>query len=163
MPTHTRWIDTTFNASIIDTGQLLTSLMGAVGAEPTRFDNLTLMRTIIGMDIAYTVHDDAEGSQGVAIGIGFASTESFVAGTVPDPNTDLDFPPRGWVWRSQYRIWGFANGVADVWDRRIDIDLRGRRKLDNGIGYLVATNNNVEGTARTIRLFGIVRQLWVQT
>ncbi len=157
----TIWIDTEFNADVADGGQLVTSLMTGVSATQTRFDRMTLMRTIIGVDLAYTVHDAAEGSHRLDIGIGVTSQEAFAAGIVADPETMTDFPARGWIWRARYRLYGFAADQPAVYDRRVDLDLRSRRKLENGEAYLVASSNLVEGGTSTVRITGLIRQLWL--
>jgi len=132
-----------------------------VSATQTRFDRMTLMRTIIGIDLAAFTHDSGEGSYVNDCGIGATSQEAFAAGVVADPETDTDFPARGWVWRAQYRGYGFAAGQADVFNRRVDLDIRSRRKLENGEMYIVITNFAVEGANILIRVTGYIRQLYL--
>ena len=154
------WIDTIFNEDIAVAGQSLVSLMTGISSTQSRFDRMTLLRTIIGLDVARTTHDSGEGSERVSMGIGIASQESFAAGTVPDPETNTDFPIRGWIWRAQYRVFGFAADDPTIFTRRIDLDLRSMRKLDNGECYLVSANVALEGTSSTNKVMGLVRQLW---
>ncbi len=156
----TLWIDTFINVNIATGGEDVTSLMTNIGSAASRFDALTLLRTIIRMDLAATVHDQGEGSSIVSLGIGVTSQEAFAGGLVPDPEIATDFPTRGWVWRSQYRVFSFQAGVADVHVREIDLDLRGRRKLENGECYIVIENTALEGTT-AVRPIGVVRQLWL--
>ena len=155
------WIDTAFSDTLVIGTQLLRSLMTGVSATQTRFDQMTLLRTIIGLDIGRTVHDSGEGSEQVALGIGIASQEAFAAGTVSDPLTVTDYPTRGWVWRGSYRVFGFAADQPAIFTRRIDLDLRSQRKLENGEAYLVADAVGIEGVNSVIDLVGIVRQLWL--
>jgi len=155
------WIDTHLNMSMASGAQDLVSLMTGVSSAQTRFDRMTLLRTIVGIDVAYTVHDSGEGSQNVAIGVGIASQEAFAAGTVSDPNSATDFPTRGWVWKWRGRIFGFAADQPAIMSRRIDIDLRGMRKLENGEAFIVANNDPNEGTATAIEITGLLRQLWL--
>ncbi len=122
---------------------------------------MTLLRTIVGLDLAYTVHDSGEGSQQVALGFGVESQEAFSTGVHPDPETRGDFPTRGWVYRGMWRVFGFAAGQADVHVRRVDLDLRSRRKLDNGVSFIIGSNFNLEGATGSVKVLGIVRQLWM--
>ena len=155
------WVDTTIASTVTIGTQFLLSLMTGVSATQTRFDRMTLLRTIIGLDIARTVHDSGEGSERLAIGIGIASQEAFAAGSISDPDVPTDFPTRGWVWRGQYRIFGFAADQPAVDHRRIELDLRSQRKLENGEAFLVADLIAIEGANSTTQLVGIVRQLWL--
>ena len=157
----TVWLDTLFNNDIASGGQFVLSLMTGVSATQTRFDRMTLTRTIIGLDLAYTVHDSGEGSQRVTAGIAITSQEAFAASAVPDPEVASDHPVRGWVWRASYRIFGFAADQAAVYDARIDEDIHAQRKLDNGESYVIFVNEPVEGVASVARVTGIIRQLWL--
>ena len=157
----TIWLDTFLNDDVAVGTQFLHGLMAGTDPLQNRFDRMTLMRTIVRIDAAYTVHDAGEGSQRLSIGIALTSQEAFNAGTVSDPGAEGDFPSRGWVWRSRYRVYGFAADQPAVSNRAIDLDLRSRRKLDNGVSFLVADNGAIEGVSSTIRLEGIIRQLWL--
>jgi len=155
------WIDTDVNLLAASGAQASDSLMTGVSATQTRFDQMTLLRTIVGIDIAYTVHDSGEGSQIVSIGTGIMSQEAFAASAFSDPETDTDFPTRGWVWRARYRIFGFAADQPAVFTRRVDLDLRSQRKLENGESFVIMTNTANEGVASSVRITGLIRQLWL--
>jgi len=157
----TVWIDTRLNDDIGNASFVNKSLMTGVSATQTRFDRMTLLRTILGFDVAYTVHDAGEGSQRVALGIGITTQEAFAAGVLPDPDNETDFPRLPWVWRAEYRIFGFAADQPAIYTRRIDLDIRSQRKLENGEAFLVATNNPIEGVLSSVRLSGFIRQLWL--
>ena len=122
---------------------------------------MTLLRTIIGLDVGRVVHDSGEGSEQFSIGIAIASQEAFAAVSLSDPETSTDFPTRGWIWRSQYRIFGFAADQPTIFTRRIDLDLRSQRKLENGEAFIIFTNTALEGTPSSAKVIGIVRQLWL--
>ena len=130
---------------------------------PGRADRMTLTRTIIGIDVAMLVHDSGEGSQQVFLGLGICSAQAFSAGDsgIPDPFVMVDFPPRGWIWRASYRVYGFAADQPAVFNARIDLDIRGQRKLENGVAFMTVTNTPFEGVATVITVSGIVRQLWL--
>jgi len=135
--------------------------MSGVSATQTRFDRMTLLRTIVGLDIGRVVHDSGEGSEKIALGIGIASQEAFAGGFLSDPNIQTDFPTRGWVWRAQYRIFGFAADQPAVFTRRLDIDLRSQRKLENGEAFLNMVVEAMEGVSSSLTVMGFIRQLWL--
>ena len=158
----TIWIDTRMNDNVAaGGGTLKKSLMSGVSSTQTRFDRMTLMRTIIGIDVGHFIHDSGEGSSVLAMGIGATSQEAFAAGILADPETETDFPARGWVWRAEYRLYSFAADDPTVDNRRIDLDLRSRRKLENGEMYFHAVNNGIEGVNVVLRVNGYIRQLWL--
>ena len=157
----TVWIDYLVNADIGSGAQAAIDLGVDFTTEETRLVQMTLMRTIIRLDIAYTVHDAGEGSQRIGIGIAIESQEAFAAAVHPDPLTAADFPVRGWVYRGVWRVFGFAADQPAVDVVRVDKDIRARRKRDNGLSFIVIDNQPVEGVAATVRVLGIVRQLWL--
>ena len=154
------WIDTGFDVDLGNGASSQTSLMSGVSSVQTRFDQMTLLRTIVGIDLAYAVHDSGEGSQDLSLGIACASQEAFAATALADPEVDTDFPTKGWVWRARYRIFGFAADQPAIFTRRIDLDLRSKRKLENGECFMNFRNDAHEGTAAVVNIFGLVRQLW---
>ena len=97
----------------------------------------------------------------MSVGIGIASQEAFAAAALADPQTDTDFPTRGWVWRARYRVWGFAADQPAVFTRRVDLDLRSQRKLENGEAFINGFNLNQEGVSNTVVVTGLIRQLWL--
>ncbi len=164
MANRTLWIDFVLSVTdIVTGGQFAVDLTTDFTSEQTRLSQLTLLRTVVGLDLAYTVHDSGEGSQTVGLGLGIESQEAFAAGTHPDPLIRGDFPTRGWIYRGVWRVFGFAAGSADVSVRRVELDLRSRRKLENGLSFLVVDNTANEGATGTVRLTGLVRQLWMLT
>ena len=163
MPGKMLWIDTLLNNAVGSNSQAAIDLTVQFTSEETRLAQMTLMRTVLRFDISHTVHDSGEGSQRVAVGLGIESQEAFAAGVHPDPDTTGDFPTRGWIYRGVWRVWGFAADQAAVNVARVDLDLRSRRKLENGLSFIVVDNNAQEGVAGTIQLVGIIRQLWLVT
>ena len=157
------WIDTLPNMTIA-TGSLISkSLLEDV--DITRFQRMTLTRTIIGLDIARLTHDSGEGSDQVFLGIGVVSQVAFdSSGTspLPDPFNMGQFPTRGWVWRAGYRVYGFAADQPAVFNTRVDLDIRAQRKLENGVCALSVRNTAFEGSSSVITVSGIIRQLWRQ-
>jgi len=159
----TLWLDTLMGITNGSGGTQFQSLMGGFAAAQTRLQSMTLLRTIIGLDVGYNVHDSGEGSQNVAFGIAIAETDAFATGiaALPNPEVPLDFPRLPWVWRARYRVFGFAADQPTIFTRRIDLDIRAQRKLENGIAYLITTNTPLEGVAATVFVSGYVRQLWL--
>jgi len=155
------WVDTVINNDTPSGGQSAIDLAGQFTGEETRLTQMTLMRTIIRMDLAYTVHDAGEGSQRLSFGIGIESQEAFAAAIHPDPQIRGDFPVRGWVYRGIWRVFGFAADQPAVDVVRVDLDIRARRKLENGVSFIVMDNTPLEGVASAIRELGIIRQLWL--
>ena len=157
------WIDTLLVETVALGVLEVNSLMGGITAAQSRFDQMTLLRTIIGLDLARSVHDSGEGSEICDIGIGIASQDAFSAGgtALPNPDTEADFPTRGWVWRARYRIFGFAADQPTIFTRRIDLDIRSQRKLENGVSFLVVDLQAAEGATSTMSMIGLIRQLWL--
>jgi len=144
---------------------LIVDMMTSFSAPEQRISGLTLLRTIIGVDLAYTVHDSGEGSQQADIGLGIATVEALGVGAtaIPNPRIENDFPVRGWIYRSRHRIFGFAADQPAVFTVRLEKDLKSRRKLDNGSPYMALENTAIEGVASAIRITGMIRQLWLIT
>ena len=165
MPGKMVWFDTLFNNAVASAGTLLVDLVGTPSDSSLRLAQMTLMRTIVRMDWAATVHDSGEGSTRLSWGLGIASRDAFNVGStaVPLPNQTDDFPPRGWVCRSVHRIWAFAADDPSVDVTRVDVNLQSRRRLDNGVSYLIATNDAQEGTTVALTAVGIIRQLYLLT
>jgi len=158
----TVWIDSLVDLQVGSGGANgLQTLMTGVTPEDTRLGQWTLLRTIIGVDVAHLIHDSGEGSQKVSIGIGVASQEAFAAASISDPEVATDHPTRGWVWRWQGITYGFAADQPAIFTRRIDLDIRARRKLDNGESFVTVNNVNDQGVAGTIGVIGLIRQLWL--
>ena len=156
----TLWIDTLVDSDIGSGATATISLSGEFTTQQDiRLARLTLLRTIVRLDAAYVVHDAGEGSQRLAIGIGLAAVEAFSGATTSDPEDASEFPTRGWVWRGVYRVFGFAADQPAISVREIDLDLRSRRKIENGILFLTMNNVALEGAAASVNVLGMVRQL----
>jgi len=157
----TLWIDTAINSQIASGARTAFSLMTGITEIDSRLSSMTLLRTIVGVDIAHLVHDSGEGSQLVALGIGVATQEAVAADTLPDPDAMGDFPVRGWVWRALYRTYGFAADQPAIFNQRADKDIRAKRILDNGEGFMNIVNTAEQGSTGSIVVLGLVRQLWL--
>ena len=154
------WIDSKVDIDVASAGTENVSLITGFQPGDTRLAQMTLLRTIIGIDVANVVMDSGEGSQSVSLGIGVTSQVAFTAASLPIPNLATSFPSKPWIWRAAYRIWGVAADQPIVFTRRIDLDIRAMRKLENGEVFLIVANIAQEGVANAINVSGYIRQLW---
>ena len=162
MAQRTLWLDSFFNVDVVSGSFHAQNLMTGFTEDAARIAQMTLTRTIIGLDLAYTVHDSGEGSQLVSVGTGIIGREAFdTPAANPDPVDLGSYPPRGWVFRAGYRVFGFAADQPAVYLKRVDQDIRSQRKLESGVSWMRVNNLAIEGVASTIRVTGIVRQLWI--
>ncbi len=158
----TLWMDRAINDDVTIGTQGNLDLLTGLGEPESRMARFTLTRTIIGLDIARTVHDSGEGSELISLGIQIVSRPSFESpGSIPSPQDQTEFPARGWVWRASYRVFGFAADQPAIFTRRIDLDIRSQRKLENGVSVLSLQALAVEGANSTARVSGFIRQLWL--
>ena len=157
----TLWIDTLIATAVGSGGQIVLPL-SAVGLSTVerRLTQNTLLRTIVRMDLAATVRDSGEGDNIVDMGIALLTIESSGATAgAPDPSSQGDFPAMPWVWRSRYRVYASAVDDQNVDIIRIDLDLRGRRKIGNGQLHLIVDNTPNQGTAVSVTPVGLIRTL----
>ncbi len=157
----TFWSDTLLKDDVAITNFATRSLLSDMDKSEQRVSRITLLRTIVGFDVAASVHDSGEGSSTMDIGIGIASQEAFAAGNLPDPNTATDYPLRGWVFRARGRVFHFASTSPQVFTWRVDRDIRSRRVLDNGEPYIKFQHTLNEGAQGVLRITGLVRCLWL--
>jgi hypothetical protein len=157
------WVDTVFLVLVATGTQSYVDLMGSLLETETRLSRLTLVRTIIGIDIANNVHDSGEGSQQAGMGVFVISREAALAGvaSLPHPNVAADFPTLPWVYRAFYRIFGFAADDPTIFTRRVDLDIRSQRKVDNGELGIVLSNDAFEGATALVSFTGIIRCLFL--
>ena len=158
----TLWIDTNIDSDVASGATTQVNLIGEFAAfQDLRLARLTLLRTIVRLDIAATVHDSGEGSQRVSMGAGIASNEAISGNTTSDPEDASEHPTRGWIFRGVWRAFGFAADQPAISVREVNLDLRARRKLENGIPFLSINNAAQEGTAFTVNVTGIMRMLYL--
>ena len=156
MPRPTDWIDTLVDESITTTADKSKSLM--TGVAPVNMRGMTLIRTILMLTLYSNTTAGAWGVQRVDMGIGVASQDAFAANALPDPEVATDKPARGWVWRGQLLV--SQNGVGSEVLHRLNADIRGARKIENGELFLKMDNNFETGTAFTVNVFGLIRTLY---
>ena len=163
MPARRLWIDTIVDQTVSASAEQFIDLTTTFITNEMRLAQMTLVRTIVGIDIAYSVHDAGEGSHQASIGICVASRDAIAAGvaSLPNPAVPADFPIRPWVVRARYRIFGFAADQPTVFTRRVDLDLRSQRKLENGNLVLIMHNVAEEGAATSLLFSGMIRCLFL--
>ncbi len=89
----TMWIDTLYETDIASGARFTQSLMTGQATSETRLVQMTLMLTIIRLDLAPVVMDQGEGSNVIDLGVGVGEQGAVAAGEVPDPSVAGDTPP----------------------------------------------------------------------
>ena len=157
----TLWFDTLVGINVTSGTNGSQLLGGDLSELQRRTERLTLLRTIIRLDIAAIVRDSGEGDNILAIGVGVASQEAAAAGVFSDPDVSTDYPTTGWVWRSRYRIYAVSTNDQNIDLVRVDLDLRGKRLIKNGRLFLNATNTVNQGVDTGIAVLGLIRTLYL--
>ena len=156
MPRMTDWVDTVVVLDAATGAQDFISLI--TGLAPVNMRGVTLVRTLVRLSLQSATVAGAWGTQNVNLAIGVASQEAFAAGTLPDPLTSGDKPPRGWVYRTA--VTAAQNGVGGPVVSEIVADIRAARKIENGELFLIMNNSTALGTAFSVRVRGLVRCLF---
>jgi len=155
MPRRTDWVDTILNLEVTVGSQTQTGLMTGLSTADTR--GLTIIRTILEIEMFPNAIAGAWGVALMDIAIGITSQEAFAAGVVPDPNTSSDRPPRGWMWRTSMLV--SQNGVGTNIVHRRSADIRGARKVENGAVFMVANHTALFGAGFQVNVRGLCRML----
>jgi len=102
----------------------------------------------------------AWGQAAISLGMGMCSREAFatVPPTVPDPNNEVEQPPRGWIYRDRVTVGQTAVGGESIYT--IEFDIRAQRRLDEARIYIVHNNDPLQGTTFGVRANGIIRCLF---
>ena len=155
MARRTTWIDNLSSFVVAPGGgQQSQSLLQGVAPEDTR--GTTVVRVLYDLQLHSTSVAGAWGVQALDLAFGVTSQEAFAAGVFPDPNAD-ERPVGGWMFRTRCVI--AQNGAGAPILTSCKGDLRSGRKLDAGEVYVVANNSDLDGTAFTVRVTGIIRLL----
>ena len=117
----------------------------------------TIIRIIHDVTYYFSSGETADVSQLISIGIGIVSEESFAALVVPDPNSNIDEPPAGWLYRAVGPV--HRKQGQDQMQYRTNVDLRAQRKLGRAILVHIVNNDPIEGTAQNVRQAGLVSVL----
>jgi len=124
--------------------------------------NLTVIRTILYLELKPASPSTVIGTSQIDMGIGITSVEAFTAGVVADPVVVTDYPSRGYLWRARRFVTdlGVAGGPAIPTSVIVEMDSSAMRKLDKGELYIVVENNPHSGAAFTVDVHGLVRTLY---
>jgi len=155
----TKWEDTHI-ATTIAAGA--TSLGVAIDGTPSGDDaqGLTLTRMLGELSFMSTTVAGAWGVQVLTMGVGGSSRVAFTADSLPTPNSNVEQPPRGWVWKTSVAV--AQNGAgAPVVMERVHFDIRAQRKLDGGRLWIVFVNVNLQGTSASVLVSGLIRVLFL--
>ena len=154
------WADTAVNVSIASAAAgAVTDLRGSLDVP----ENMTLVRLILDLDLLIDPEIETNGEQVLHLGVGVTSVEAFTAGAVPLPSITTQYPPRGWLYVASKSVYQTVHASGQIWrkDQRFRLDLRGARKVDRGVLYMITENDTQGGGALAVILRGRVRALFL--
>ena len=157
----TAWIDTKLNFAIPIAGEDIKSLLSTT--IPTETRGYTLTRMIGRIDVCVADATAAFAIQSATMGIAVVSQEAFLAGVVPDPQTDTEFPVDPWVWKTRLitKSWNNGTSIRDGELATIEFDIRSQRKIHQSELVLITQNESMRGTATEIEVNGLIRSLFL--
>ena len=88
-----------------------------------------------------------------------ASQEAFAAGVLSDPETELEQPSRGWVFKCRGAV--IDDPTPGYPWFHIEKDIQSQRKIDNAELFYTLTNTTGVGAAFTIIIVGTIRCLFL--
>ena len=151
----TDWQDTTIAFSMVSGANTSLGLVGSLSTADLR--GATLIRTIVRLDFHSTTVAGAWGVHQALAAIGIISQEAFAAGVFPDPRTQDEKPPRGWIYKGSAGV--AQNGVGSPVTYPLMADIRGARKIENGALFIIIDNQARNGTSFSVGVNGLVRCL----
>jgi len=93
------------------------------------------------------------------VAIGVCAVDAFSDSATPDIQVNQDRPPRGWLFRTRCIV--MDDGANPGPPVKCMGDMRGKRKLDNGILYLKTRASSFSGTTFSVATGGIIRTLYL--
>ncbi len=156
----TQWQDTLIAVTLVEAGQAGITLLGDLATVDTQ--GMTLVRMLLRLTVQQVVSTigTANETSIYDMGIGVIEQDAFAAAVFPDPVTQDDATPRGWVYRVRLPLTDVA--AVPSWDPQfIQEDLRGKRTIGNGELVLIHSNNADIGDGFTMHILGIVRCLFL--
>ena len=152
-----QWTDTLISSTVASGAQGIITLMGGMSQIDSR--GLTVARTIVRLSFLPPVAV-SDAIQGLHFGIGVVGQDAFAASAVPDADVDGDRPPRGWIIRDSVAVPGAAS-MTNAAPVRVELDIRGMRKVDDGELVLIMDSVAISGTPFIVRAFGIIRVVFL--
>lgn len=157
MARRTFWIDTRISQTVASGAQQRDSLMGSL--VPAETLGMTTVRQIVDLSMVPPTAA-SDGQQSMFFAIGVVSQEAFISGTLPDPDSAADRPPRGWLYRGA-RIIRAAAAMTTSSPVHVFADMRGSRRVDDGELLMIFNNNALDGTAFSVLVEGMVRTVFL--
>ena len=155
------WADLLFNIGILNnTNMVPLDILFDLGA--SRLSVITVVRLVAQFAVVGELPlQVATGTSRIDVGIGVATVEGFDGGatTTPQPDVSTEYPIRGWLYATTKVVFNTNNSGSLSAFPQWEVDMRAMRKIDKGILYLAAANNNADGDAINVRLIGRVRAL----
>jgi len=126
-------------------------------------DTLTLVRLVMDLNFHYIVTNTLSDSDSIVdVGVGVTSKEGFDAGaaSVPDPQDQTAYPPRGWIYVNSLYVGQALTADTGVWNNHgiIKADIGAMRKVDKGILFMRVANTNLN-VGGAMEVTGRVRAL----
>ncbi len=158
MPRRRQWFDFIINDTITN-GRLFTQTLLTGDVDETK--GMTLVRTIVSLDVVADPLMAVSGVQRVAFGIGIASQDALAVGGVSlaNPTVETDKPMTGWIWRDMRAV--VDDPVPGYPWPHLAVDIRSARKVMYGAPFLRIANNANQGTAFSVEVIGMVRCLFL--
>ncbi len=153
------WEDTAISVNVVDNGDTVLSLVGGLSEDERR--GMTIVRTIVDLQLSPDPTSGVTGSMFVDLAIGMANQQAFTAGSgsLPDPAINSERPPRGWIWKTRTAVIDDATQLGAL--TFVSGDFRSKRKVDAGIPYLHIAPDARTGTAFTVNVTGLIRLLYL--
>ena len=152
------WDDTRFaGATIAESATLKRDLLADLAASETK----TVTRIIGTLQFYATPPNDVDYHNVLEIGIGVVSKEAFDLETLPDVNTETDYPQQGWLYVATRPAYQVAAGTLGIMrqDAIFSFDIRAQRKVDRGVLFMLIENTGISPGGSTMSIVGRVRAL----
>ncbi len=159
MPRMTFWLDRLFQLTLTTGAQSFVNLTTSLSTADRR--GITLVRLIYDFVFDPTDIVDSTTIQGLHMGVGLIESDAVTAGTLPDADIEGDSPGRGWVVREFATTDVVAGTSGGFHIGRMKNDIRAMRRIHQSEELLMIFDSEaISGTAQTIEINGMVRQLY---
>jgi len=153
------WADTLFDVNIVSGAAAQNS---DLLANAPAVDTITAVRILIRLEAWPPLLSLVDGAMSFDVAIGVSSLEAFGVNALPDPNTDNEYPPRGWLYidRGFVRNANSSTGPVDQASPAVmKADVRSMRRVDKGKLFLAMSASLLDGSGFDLRVAGRVRVL----